>query len=452
MAKNPPFFASMVNAIARGPVFAAIGTSFEDMASRDIRPPSATPSRAYMVDGALAWARVLSFQRINLPAEYILGVSGSTLSSAGTGFIYQADDAIKLRPDYCIVGGVPNDVTRLLSDVKADWIRVINKLQGAGIVPVVLTTAPRGTNSLTSAQLGVLLGINDFIRNYCAMNRNIILADVFESLFDPTSATANALAGMIKSSDNLHPSTMGAFYMGKCIADALDSVLVKRPTIRMSQPDIYNAANNPTGNLLYLGSANYGMMTGTGGTLSTDPGLTHSGTEADGIQALRGSSTSTCTWTHGKEDPRTDAVNANGVRQTEQVAAGSGGSADEIYSLRRDPALADIATGDLVFLEFNIEVLSSARMLAIEAYLLQQRPTNSYTAIDLSVSTSAAGFMPTVAWKGRIRTPPIAAQADAQSWQARCRARLDATAGAASVSYKIGDMAVRKLSSAAIYS
>lgn len=453
MFNRPPssFKASKVNSLSRGMLFAAIGTSFEKGSARDIQPPAASPSRAFFNDGDLTWARILSHQRINLPVENVFAVSGSGLSSPDVGFLSQADQVIRAGVDYCIVGGLPNDLTRAYADVEADWLKLIRKLQDAGIVPVALTTAPRGTNSLTAAQLGGMLRMNDFMRAFADRHRNIILCDVFDLMVDQTSATSNALAGMIKTSDNLHPTTIGAFYMGKAIADAMSPHLPARRPGLSSGADIYSAANNPTGNLLFSGSANYGLMAGTNGTQSANAGLTHSGALAAGLNALRGTATSTATWDHSKENPRTDTASGSGERQVEVIAAASGGGADEIYNLRGTPLLANIAAGDLVYAECNIEVTGvPARAAALELYVLQSRPSNSYSSIDGSLNSSQAGYLPGVAWSGRLRSPPIAAQADASGWQANIRARLDASTGNAGISFKVGDFALRKVSNGAL--
>lgn len=432
----------------RGPLFTAVGTSFEDGAGRDIKPPLTTPSRAYMNDGWLTWFRILTHQRINLPVEYILGSSGARWNTPDTGIKAQLRAVRNLspRPDYCIIGGEPNDIgdSRSYTDIKADWVEGVSYVIDLGITPVVCTTIPRGTNSLSATQLATLIRMNNFKREFCYLNRNVILLDPWRYMADQASASSSAISGMIKTSDNLHPATIGAFWWGKAATDIFNSMFPQRWTNFLTTADLYSA-DNPTGNLLFSGAANYGMMAGTGGPQTADGGLTHAGSTAAGVTNVR-SGSSTCTWTHSKENPRTDDGRANGERQVEQIAATSGGDADEVYNTRITPTFANFNVGDLVYAQCSIEVsVAPVRVTALELYTLQTRPTNSYTAIDGSLNSSTAGFLPAVTWQGAMRTPPFEIQSDATAMQLNVRARLDTSAADANITYKIGDMMLRKV-------
>lgn len=430
-----------------GLLVAAVGTSFEDGASRDSPPPAANPTRAFFNDGWLSWLRILSGQRVNLPAEYVLGASGTSWNTPDTGITAQVDAVCRLypKPSYCIVGGVPNDIgSRSFADIRTDWTAGIEKLIANGIKPVTVTTLPRGSASLSAAQLGVLLQMNRHIVDYSRL-RGLDVIDAWRLMADQASTSSNALAGMIKTSDNLHPSTIGAFQWGKAAAAVFNRILNDRWDHFLAAADIYSGTTNKTGNLLFSGSANYGLMAGSGGSQTASTGLTHSGSLATGVTAVR-SGTSTCTWTHAKENPRTDAGRSSGERQVETIAANAGGGADEVYNLRFSPAFVNFSPGDVVEAMCSIEVHQApSRTTALELYLLETRPTNSYTAIDGALQSSLSGFLPAETWSGVLRAPPIRIEEDATAIALNIRARLDASAAAAGIGFKVGDVALRKL-------
>lgn len=438
------------SAFARaGLLIAAVGTSFEDGASRDTPPPATNPTRAFFNDGWLSWLRILTNQRVNLPAEYVLGASGTSWNTPDTGITAQVDAVCRLypKPTYCIVGGVPNDIgARSFADIRTDWTAGIEKLIANGITPVTVTTLPRGSASLSAAQLGVLLQMNRHIVDYSRL-RGIDVIDAWRLMADQASTSSNALAGMIKTSDNLHPSTIGAFQWGKAAAAVFNRILSDRWDHFLAAADIFNATTNKTGNLLFSGSANYGLMAGTGGSQTASTGLTHSGSLAAGVTAVR-SGSSTCAWTHAKENPRTDAGRSSGERQVETIAANSGGGGDEVYNLRFSPAFANFAPGDVVEAMCSIEAHQApARATALELYLLETRPgaNTSYTAIEGALQSSLSGFLPAETWSGVLRAPPIRIEDDATAVALNIRARLDASAAAASIGFKVGDVSLRKI-------
>jgi hypothetical protein len=62
------------------------------------------------------------------------------------------------------------------------------------------------------------------------------------------------------------------------------------------------------------------------------------------------------------------------------------------------------------------------------------------------MNSSLAGVLPAVTWNGVLRTPPIQRTADATALQVNIRARLKTDAGAAGITFKVGDYVVRKVS------
>jgi lysophospholipase L1-like esterase len=436
--------------VSPGPTFAIFGTSITDQCSRNIPTDQANPSRAWMADGYATWLRILTNQRINLPVENDFGVSGNTFAM----MLARVRQVIAANPDYCIIEGGSNDIPTLVTDddyrqMRNVWRTLVTTIRNAGITPIIMPVPPRAGAVLTASQVKMQQRFYNDQREFSLKTKGVLFIDFIGYWLDQTSSTSVPLAGFVKT-DNLHPTNIGAYYMGKPGADLINQLLPPRPTQVLSNADIYDATINPTGNLLYSGANNRGLLSGTGGTETANANLTYTGGGtggglAAGATFVRGSATSVCTVTNTKENPRTDTGRASGERQVVQIAASSGGGADEVYNLRLTPALADVQAGDWYYGEAAIEISGApVNVSALEFYLLETRPSNSQTAIDLAMNSSLAGVLPNVTWSGVLRTPPIQRTADATALQANIRARLKTDVGAASITFKVGDMVVRK--------
>ncbi len=426
-----------------GPKFAIFGTSITDQNSRLIIPPTASPSRAWFADGYATWLRILTGQRINLPVENDFGVSADTFQL----MLARIGTVIAACPDYCIVeGGSNNIAVDDFATMKLNWLAIVKTLRNAGITPIILPMPPRGGAVLTANQIKTQQRFYNFQREFCLKYKGYLFADYLPYWLDQTSSTSVPLAGMVKA-DNLHPTCLGAYWMAKALFDIVMPLISARPSHVLPYTDIYDATYNPTGNLLYNGSTNYGLLAGTGGTQTSNAGLTYAGGGSSaGSTFVRGTATSTCTVTLDKENPRTDTGRPSGERQVIQIAAASGGGADEVYNYRFTPPIADVATGDWYYAEVAIDVTAApVNVSAIELYLLETRPSNSQTSIDLAMNSALSGVLPSVTFSGVLRTPPIQRQSDATALQINVRSRLKTDVGAAGVTFKLGDYAVRKV-------
>jgi putative NIF3 family GTP cyclohydrolase 1 type 2 len=424
---------------------AMLGDSITDQNSRNISPPSASPSRAWFTDGWMTWTRILTRQRFDIDPAGDFGVSGDTLQM----MLARLPSVIAYAPTHCtVLGGSNNFDTDTFATIRDTWLSIVTGLINAGIAPIVIPAPPRGGTFLTAAQVQLQHRFTNFQREWCRANRGAYFVDYLPLVTDQTSAVSIPIAGFLKSGDTLHQAAIGAYWMSIPVTALLSSICPALPTEFSAAADYYHATDNPTGNLLFSGTANRALLVGTDGTQTANAGLTYAGGSAlaTGATFLRGTSTSTCTVTLSKENPRTDTGRASGERQIIEIAATSGGGADEIYNLRFTPTFSNISSGDWYYGEASVEIITApVNMMALEFHLLETRPSNSQTAMDMALNTSTAGVMPTVVWSGVLRTPPIQRTADATAVQANIRARMKTDAGAASVKFAVGDMQVRKV-------
>lgn len=116
--------------ILSGPLFAIFGTSITRQNSISTPPPSNYPAQAWFSDGYASWLRVLSGQRINLPASMNFGVSGNTFAQ----MLARIGDVINAQPQYCIVEGGTNDFpVNTFATIQNNWLSIISQLLAANM-------------------------------------------------------------------------------------------------------------------------------------------------------------------------------------------------------------------------------------------------------------------------------------------------------------------------------
>lgn len=430
----------------QGPIFGIFGTSITEQNSRNVLPPNALPARAWFTDGYATWLRILSKQQVNIPINFNFGVSGNYFKD----MLVRMDAVLAAKLDFCIVEGGTNDFAILSTEESYQimvgvWMQIVTIIRNAGTTVIVLPAPPRAGGVLTAAQVKMQQRFYNFQREFCLANEGYYFADYIGTWVDQTSSVSNPLPLRVRA-DNVHPQATGAYWMGKTLWDVIEPLLPKRPTALLTMADIYDAVSNPTGNLLISGATHLGMLAGTGGVQSANAGLTYAG---NGFATLnffaRSAATSTTTVTLDKENPRTDAGRMSGERQLVKIAAASGGGADEVYYILYTMALPNFSAGDWYYAECGIEILEApVNVKSLELYLIETRPTNSQSASDLSFNT-LSGILPSVLWNGVLRTAPIPKQSDSTAVQLYVRARLDTSAGAASIKFALADVACRKV-------
>ncbi|NTJ51381.1 hypothetical protein G6K93_30620 [Agrobacterium rhizogenes] len=426
--------------IIGGPLFAIFGTSITRQNSISTLPPNNFPAQAWFSDGYASWLRVLSGQRINLPASMNFGVSGNTFAQ----MLARIGDVINAQPQYCVVEGGTNDFPiNTFATIQNNWLSIVSQLLAANIQLIIVPAPPRGDGVLTTAQVRLQQRFYNFQREYCRSKPGIVFCDYIGTWADQTSSISAPLPGRTRP-DNVHPAAIGAYHIGRALADIISQIFPPSPTVMLPAADIYDAANNPTGNILYTGSSNLGILAGTGGTTVASPGLTYvNNGYAAGATFVRDNATSPCVVTLSKENPRVDTGRLSGERQVTQIVASSGGGADEVYSHRWQISLGDVAAGDWYYAECSVEISGApVNVNSLEIFLNEFRPSNSQASLDMMLN-SVTTKLPNVAWSGVLRTEKIQRQSDTLAIQVNIRARLDTTS-AASITFKMGDVVIRK--------
>lgn len=293
-------------------------------------------------------------------ANFLLGQRYKLLRNAGVGGNWTQDmltridsDVIAYRPDMVIVLGGTNDIANEVpvATITTNLATIYEKILAAGCSVVAMTILPRAAG-ITAAQRSRLMCVNNWIREMAYTRPNIVLCDPFVAFSDPASATSDPVAGY--TSDGLHPNSVGARIIGAELYKVLNALTPASNRLVSGQADVFDSANNPTGNMLVNG-----MMQ----TLSATSGTGYAGNNPNSFTIQRISGTST--WT-GSAVARSDGVPGNWYR-----AAVTGGTlATEQFEFRQNVSgpTAGGATyqiGDRLYaeLEINVTVSGSAPYL-----------------------------------------------------------------------------------------
>jgi lysophospholipase L1-like esterase len=348
----------------------------------------------------ITWANVFLGQRLHFDSSLNFGVSGETAAEIAA----RVGSVVTTAPDVCVVNGGGNDAIQQISAVTTITAleSIYEQLIAAGILVVALPIFPQGaswwaemTEGEATTQRLRVNRINRWIRRFCRETPGIVMVDPNGALVDVTDADSVGVEAMF-ASDGLHLSAKGAMHIGDLIADAL-SVVVAPGASRLPEHniDMYDATENPEGNLL----AN-GTMLGTGGTAANEvTGDVASDWTARHVFGTYGAGTIVAS-----KEARTDV---GGDWQVLTFTNLTGGT-DIVYALRQEVSGASgyYAPGDTVEAEAEIAV-SGAEYVESVALIVREY-NGAGTAVTVAKAGEATNDRYTAAaWSGIYRTPAI---------------------------------------------
>lgn len=207
------------------------------------------------------WHKVLAtLSTGRLPHRGFFATSGFTLAQIEATHVPTVLNMAR-KPGSCIIAGGTNDVGSASYDQtasRAALLRIIDKLQTAGIMPILWTLPPRDDSTTVNA---LVQRWNVWVR-YLAQSLGLPLVDAHAALTDP--ATGKYLAGL--KTDDVHPNRAGHYQIGK--RAALDADFTRRfpsgtPHLSDSKLDAANLI--PSGYYLFDSGVNgAGVPTGWG--------------------------------------------------------------------------------------------------------------------------------------------------------------------------------------------
>lgn len=328
--------------------------------------------------GFAAWACVLSRQRVVHTHALNFGVAGETSSQV----LARVGQVVAARPNICTVLAGTNDgaISGGSATTIANLDAIYSALTGAGILVIAIPITPRGSG--TTAERQRMLRVNDWIKR--RSGRNFIVLDLTEN-FGHSAWVPKA--GY--TYDNLHPTPVGAFQIGKALAALVTALIPSAPAPGVTTLDTYDAVNNPSGNLLPNG-----VMAGTGGGLATGfTGQLANNHFINGTPAMQSTSV-----------VFSKSTFADGIRAAQRVVW-SGTYASALgFQIASNSTPAWASAGDV--LEATIEVEVAAGSNAHFSFFDYTAWSSGYGGgTDLAISATNAS--PTEGWSGILKTPPI---------------------------------------------
>jgi lysophospholipase L1-like esterase len=417
---------------SRENAIALLGDSRTDMVS-----DNTASITQFAANGYFNWTRFLSGQRIYFDDTLNFGVSGDTIALCAA----RVPNVIASGASRCIVLIGTNDlaITPIATMIDEWTNQIIIPLQNGGVQPIVMLEYPRV--GISALALGVKNQFNDYIRRFAQAQNSVpssvrcILIDSQDYMEDYAGAAGSALSGRLY--DGTHPSMIGAYWLGKAVADVIDQLY---PPVRWScsPADLYDATLNPRGAL----NANPALL-GAAGLLVANTGVTPTGSVATGFKLYRGAGTSSSlTFVGAKENPRTDGP-TSGERQRVTVNITGVGSSTETYIFQPTTNPSQyIAAGTTVELSCAVQFASApSNLIGLELQMAEIGPASPRQAVDMVRQTSFQ--MPAIAVSGRLRTPPFTLQAGVTAISSYVRMVFDASGGSATGDIYVSDFQMR---------
>lgn len=356
--------------------------------------------------GYMTFAEILSKRAWYWDETLNFGVAGENTSQ----ILARVPQVIAANPGAVVVlAGVNDGQGSVLSvaQTKANLLAIWTQLANAGILVVAMPILPAsmwGGATTTNSQRRIIQQTNNWIKETVPSIPNVILADPTAYLVDNTTAAGNqggiigGQSGAVTSYalDGLHPAQRGAFWTGYMIAQAL-APYFNTPLTQSQQSalDIYNAADNPSGNMLSSAilTATTGGVAGTGASGVVPSSMTLQ--RGYGTVALATGSFVTSTLPNGQ------SINKYRIAMT----APSGSSTRDSITLSQS---ISVSPGDIVYVEVEEDVsgITSDSWLGQRLTMSANDGTKQYTLSVADPDTSPASYlMPNYPFSGTLRTP-----------------------------------------------
>lgn len=356
--------------------------------------------------GYFTWLQI----RLGFPFAYTVGndgtpnVIGQNAGVGGdttTGMLARLEtDVIAKNPDIVFIHAGTNDITAGASfaTITGNLNTLYSTLLTKGILVVAIPIYPRGSGSnwASSAQRNLHHAVNHWIRDKALSTQGMILVDGTPYMTDPASSTGDVRTDF--TIDGLHPSPLGGFYVGEAAYKVFKEITRPAATLCYSPSDVYDATNNPAGNLL-----TNGLLAGTAGTVGTGA----SGQVADSWNLFRNSGT--IATAAGSKVNRPDGLPGT-MQQIVLSSAGSGsGDGSVIFTTSPSTLTSNIATNNWyeALLEIDVSAPTSGNKMIKAIYLELWDTTATIGSRTRCLQNYPSTYFADSAWSGILKTPPL---------------------------------------------
>lgn len=340
-------------------------------------------------------------------------------------FLGGTNDVYTLGAAEALVDGIDRTAAGTMYRIEQIAQRCID----AGAIFVMQTIWARSDAAVDADRFLQHMLLNDMIREYARRTRGVYLVDAWNVTVDPSDT-----AGAEKTDylyDNLHPSNLGAYIVGKEVARVISPLVGPPDALVSSYAD--TITNNASGNNLF-----------------TDAGffLTSEASASTGMSGNEAAS-----WTISRASGTPTSVNSlqthpdgYGNRQRMVITAGANGDAVQCVYTAGTTLKNNFAVGDWVYCECEVVVASPTALKGLE---LQLAITDSDSSLNQNVrdnaylSGSAVDYPE--AFSCRLRTPWY--QVPSGAVMTNVHPLITATfSGAGGATIDIGRMSIRRAS------
>ena len=374
--------------------------------------------------GLWTFANAIMGQRFKLLAN--AGVGGNTTAQ----MLARIDaDVLAYNPAFVTVLGGTNDIangvpaTTVISNLQA----IYQKIRNTGATVIACTEYPASGVYGTTAKREALQQINRAIIADVQSHDNMVLANLFNVILDPASATGDQLAGTLH--DNIHLSTYGCILGGGELASVMEPLVPPQRVIGTSLVDVISATH-PGGNLVVNGNMSGGAGGVSGVGMSSAGGVGVADTWA--LQLETGTATAV-----GSKVARTDGIPG----ELQRITINAVTAANTVVRLRQLPVLpAQITPGD--FVEAYAELALSGVVGQVDTLHLMiqfQDVASATTGTAYAMLPNNYGHQ---AWSGVVKLDAFEVPAGTTKCVAAVRCQLDTGAEAI---VDVGEVEVRKV-------
>lgn len=404
------------SSVANVPTIAFYGDSITGAAGGNT---GTTISRSAI--GYATWVPILSRQRVFWPVGNNFGVAGNTTAQ----MLARLGDVTAARPDVCAIHGGTNDLALTYEESIANLAAMYDALLGAGCRVIAVPILPRG--DVTTTLLNKILRVNQWIVGQREARRNFAVVDCSLVWTDPATGAPRPAY----TADNLHPNSLGAYFIGKEIAAVL-SAWFPTPLILPANPlDVYSATDNPAGNLLSNGG-----FTGTTGTLSNGfTGQLATGYSSNGVNTPAGGAVAFSKVT--KSDGR--------IFQQLAFSGTYNSAAPAAQQITGPNLITNVSEGDVLEAMVEVEVDAGAQNLAFIGSQLTIAGASGRNSFEMQGDSTFT--LPGEAWSGILRLPRLTVPAGATSiaFNHRWQIKGVGVSSALAATIRFGASSVRKI-------
>lgn len=424
-----------------------IGTS---LIQNNMQPAATTLGNSSR--GWISWARFFSRGRFYSPSWYDptvyagwepSGVAGTTRYFMGlnAGVSSQTIAQIAARKDFLVrnvkcdmvvVDGGTNDISGSMTaeQIHAERANICDYYLANGIPAVLLPILARdiATWPAGSTQRAKANQVNALGREYAKSRANLLPWDWNASWCDFSTGYSVPKTGY--SNDGTHQAPSGAVADGESFAQFVANLLPESQPLVWSPDDIYDATNNPRGNIL-----TNPFCTGTSGSLTNATGQV-----ATGMRVNRQSGTATVV--ASKE------ARADGRGEYQVITITPGNSDSEVrFQTATANMTSPLAKGEWVRASCEVEISAHAYIRGVTLELWDS--TNSFTTADMVADsyTTPAVRWPNRELKGLLETNPMqhASANPSCSWRLRIVIGNTGEGASGDLVVKVGSIEWRKV-------